>query len=255
MEPKKKSVIIGITLFFVSFWLVFWGFYYIETHNQPEAEQEEINTPKLLSLSEISQQLKLEKTATIASSQDILVTSQANGKVAKIPHNEGDKIKAGETIVSLSDTIANYKIQLDSAKNALDRAVLTRKQTELTINQQIEQAKNALDTAKEALWNAEKGAELAIQQAELGVTNADNQIETLKNSFVTQKNTFINVLNSVLDTSDNLLGVTDYYEDKMNKSIDIYLGAKDVQLKNQAKEELKALYTLRDEIKDLKDIP
>ena len=255
MEPKKKSVIIGITLFFVSFWLVFWGFYYIETHNQPEAEQEEINTPKLLSLSEISQQLKLEKTATISSSQDILVTSQANGKVAKIPHNEGDKIKAGETIVSLSDTIANYKIQLDSAKNALDRAVLTRKQTELTINQQIEQAKNALDTAKEALWNAEKGAELAIQQAELGVTNADNQIETLKNSFVTQKNTFINVLNSVLDTSDNLLGVTEYYEDKMNKSIDIYLGAKDVQLKNQAKDELKALYTLRDEIKDLKDIP
>ncbi|MBQ7074659.1 hypothetical protein IJM86_06550 [bacterium] len=56
---------------------------------------------------------------------------------------------------------------MDSAKNALDRAVLTRRQTELTINQQIEQAKNALDTAKEALWNAEKGAELAIKQAKI----------------------------------------------------------------------------------------
>ena len=254
-ESKKQNVILWIILYIILFGTVFWGFYYIETHNQPESEKEEIKTPNLLSLNEISQQLKFEKTATISSSQDILVSSQANGKVAKITHNEGDTIKAGETIVSLSDTIANYKIQLDSAKNALDRAVLTRQQTELTINQQIEQAKNALDTAKEALWNAEKGAELAIQQAELGVTNADNQIETLKNSFVTQKNTFINVLNSVLDTSDNLLGVTDYYEDKMNKSIDVYLGAKDVRIKNQPKDELKALYTLRDEIKDLKDIP
>ena len=254
-ESKKQNVILWTFLYLILFWIVFWWFYYIETHNQPEAEQEEINTPKLLSLSEISQQLKLEKTATIASSQDILVTSQANGKVAKIPHNEGDKIKAGETIVSLSDTIANYKIQVDSAKNALDRAVLTRRQTELTINQQIEQAKNALDTAKEALWNAEKGAELAIKQAKIWVTNADNQIETLKTSFLSQKNTVINVINSLLDTADGLLGVTDYYEEKLDKSIDVYLGAKDVQLKNQAKEELKALYTLRDEIKNLKDIP
>ena len=254
-ESKKQNVILWTFLYIILFGTVFWGFYYIETHNQPEAEKEEIKTPKLLSLREISQQLKLEKTATISSSQDILVTSQANGKVAKIPHNEGDTIKAGETIVSLSDTIANYKIQLDSAKNALDRAVLTRKQTELTINQQIEQAKNALDTAKEALWNAEKGAELAIQQAKIGVTNADNQIDTLKKQFVSQKSTLIIVINWVLDTADTLLGVTDYYEDKMNKSMDVYLGAKDVRLKNQAKDELKALYTLRDEIKNLKDVP
>jgi multidrug resistance efflux pump len=132
---------------------------------------------------------------------------------------------------------------------------LTRKQTELTINQQIEQAKNALDTAKEALWNAEKGAELAIQQAKIGVTNANNQIDTLKTSFISQKSTIINVINGVLDTADTLLGVTDYYEDKLNKSMDVYLGAKDVRLKNQAKDELKALYTLRDEIKNLKDVP
>lgn len=43
--------------------------------------------------SEFSHQLSLEKPGKIASTQDILVTAQANGKVAKILAKEGDLVK------------------------------------------------------------------------------------------------------------------------------------------------------------------
>ncbi len=65
----------------------------------------------------MNHELTLEKPGTIASSQDILVTAQANGKVAKILAREGDQVKGGEPIVQLADTIASYKLQVERAKN------------------------------------------------------------------------------------------------------------------------------------------
>ena len=75
-------------------------------------------TPKVKTLAEFSRQLTLEKPGTIVSSQDIQVTSQANGKVARILVKEGDTVKGGQPIVQLSDTIASYKFQAERAKKS-----------------------------------------------------------------------------------------------------------------------------------------
>ncbi len=204
--------------------------------------------------SEFSHQLMLEKPGKIASTQDILVTAQANGKVAKILAKAGDLVKGGQPIVQLSDTIASYKLQTERAKNGLDRALLMKEQTELTLNQQLQQSENAYKTAQQAFEHAKKMSETAIKQAGLGLTTAESQFDALKNSFQMQKIALLNVLDAVVESADALLGVTDYYEEQL-KGKEIYLGAKDQTQKNLAKESLRALYTTREELKKLSDIP
>jgi hypothetical protein len=65
----------------------------------------------------------------------------------------------------LSDTIASYKLQADRAKNALDRALLTKQQTKLSLDQQIDAANNAYQSAKQAFEYAQKMSDISVRQA------------------------------------------------------------------------------------------
>ncbi len=212
-------------------------------------------TPKVKTLAEFSRQLTLEKPGTIVSSQDIQVTSQANGKVARILVKEGDTVKGGQPIVQLSDTIASYKLQAERAKNGLDRAILTKTQdrndTQLS---RFSQAENAYKQAQQAFQFAQKTSETAVKQAGLGLSGAESQFEALKKNFLSQKIALVNFMNTVVDAGDALLGVSDYYEDRLEGK-DTYVGAKDLKQKIEATKALRELYNLRDQINALADIP
>lgn len=137
-----------------------------------------------------------------------------------------------------------------------------KEQTELTLDQQLQQAENAYKTAQQSFEYAQKISETAIKQAGLGLTTAESQFDALKNTFQMQKIALLNILDSVVESADALLGVTEYYENQINawnnaqgKVWERYLGANDLQQKVNAEKELRALYTLRDEIKALEEIP
>lgn len=181
-----------------------------EPSTQPET------LPQTKTLAEFTQQLMLEKPGKITSTQDLLVTAQANGKVAKILAKAGDKVKGGQPIVQLADTVASYKLQAERAKNGLDRALLMKEQTELTLNQQLQQSENAYKTAQQSFEHAQKIAKNSVKQAGLGLTSAESQFDALKTSFLPQKMALLNVLDSVLEAADSLLGVTEYYEKQLD---------------------------------------
>ena len=241
----------GGLLVFILFFILF---YFSGKQLSQETQKGISLTPKVKTLAEFSRQLTLEKPGTIVSSQDIQVTSQANGKVARILVKEGDTVKGGQPIVQLSDTIASYKLQAERAKNGLDRAILTKTQTETTLNQQIQQAENAYKQAQQAFQFAQKTSETAVKQAGLGLSGAESQFEALKKNFLSQKIALVNFMNTVVDAGDALLGVTDYYEDRFEGK-DTYVGAKDLKQKIEATKALRELYNLRDQINALADIP
>ncbi len=249
----KNGLMLGggfLTVFLVLFALLVFS----EKKAIQEASTQTGAIPQTKTLADVTHQLMLEKPGKIVSTQDILVTAQANGKVAKILAKAGDSVKGGQPIVQLADTVASYKLQVERAKNGLDRALLMKEQTELTLNQQLQQSENAYKTAQQAFEHAKKMSETAIKQAGLGLTTAESQFDALKNSFQMQKIALLNVLDAVVESADALLGVTDYYEEQL-KGKEIYLGAKDQTQKNLAKESLRALYTTREELKKLSDIP
>ena len=257
----KSSSLVWWLWFVLMFWVFFWAFYYTGLSHSYQEDEVDVVVPNTVSISEYSNQMALEKPGTIASTQDILVTAQANWKVSKISAKEWDEVKWGQTIVSLSDTIASYKLQADRAKNALDRALLTKQQTKLSLDQQIDAANNAYQSAKQAFEYAQKMSDISVRQAgvwlaqaELWLTQADSSFDTLRNSFQWTKSLILSFMREVLDASDALLGVTPYY-DNLLWAEESYIWAEDIHQKQDAKKALLSLYELRDKIDALPDSP
>lgn len=253
-SQKVKNWLFRIGGFFLLFAIFFALFFSLQPAQEGNPSPSSPSLPKTVLLSDISSDLTLEKPWVIVSSQDILVTAQANGKVARLAAKEGDVVKGGQPVVELSDTIASYKLQAERAKNWLDRAILIKEQTELTLQQQLKQAENAYKTAEKAFQTAQKISENTIKQASLGLSWAESQFDALKKSFFNQKIALINFMNSVLDASDALFGVTSFYEDQL-RGQEIYVWAKDLNQKNQTRDALKALYSLRDSLQKIPEIP
>ena len=105
----------------------------------------------------------------------------------------------------LSDTVASYELQVQRAKNNLDRALLTREQTENSLKQQLDQAENSYKTALQSFEAAQVSAENAVKQANMGVTSDDDQISALRKQFQPQKLALLSLLNSVIESSDKWL--------------------------------------------------
>jgi len=254
-KSRKQSLGLWALSFAIVFAILFWLIYASSLSTQIETETYDTGNPEIATLSDFTHNLMIEKPGKFASSQDIVVTSQANWKVSQIYFKEGQEVKWWQPVIALSDTIASYKLQVDNAKNSLDRAILTKQQTELTINQQIESSKNAYENAQKAFELAKKSSEISVKQVRNSVSTADSSIDTLRNSFLALKKSTLNYMDTVIDTSDALLWVSQYYEDNLDKWIEVYVGAKDSTKKEQAKQQLRDLYTARDEIKALDDIP
>ena len=240
-------------IFFLCFFWVFGLVLFLNSKAEQPQEKTEF-TIQTTTIDQIDSSISLEKPGTILSSQDITVAAQANGKVSRIAFKEGNQVKGWDQIVYLSDTVASYELQVQRAKNNLDRALLTREQTENSLKQQLDQAENSYKTALQSFEAAQVSAENAVKQANMGVTSADDQISALRKQFQPQKLALLSLLNSVIESSDKWLGVTTYY-DYLKTGFEIYIWAKDQSQKNQTEQSLRDLYTLKESITKLPSSP
>ena len=240
-------------IFFLCFFWVFGLVLFLNSKAEQPQEKTEF-TIQTTTIDKIDSSISLEKPGTILSSQDITVAAQANGKVSRIAFKEGNQVKGWDQIVYLSDTVASYELQVQRAKNNLDRALLTREQTENSLKQQLDQAENSYKTALQSFESAQVSAENAVKQANMGVTSADDQISALRKQFQPQKLALLSLLNSVIESSDKWLGVTTYY-DYLKTGFEIYIWAKDQSQKNQTEQSLRDLYTLKESITKLPSSP
>ena len=240
-------------IFFLCFFWVFGLVLFLNSKAEQPQEKTEF-TIQTTTIDQIDSSISLEKPGTILSSQDITVAAQANGKVSRIAFKEGNQVKGWDQIVYLSDTVASYELQVQRAKNNLDRALLTREQTENSLKQQLDQAENSYKTALQSFEAAQVSAENAVKQANMGVTSADDQISALRKQFQPQKLALLSLLNSVIESSDKWLWVTTYY-DNLKTGFEIYIWAKDQNQKNQTEQALRDLYTLKESITKLPSSP
>lgn len=196
----------------------------------------------------------LSKPGTVLSAQDIVVTSQVNGRVSRLAFKEGAEIKGGAHVVMLADTVADYALQVQRAKNALDRALLTKQQTLNTLDQQTQQSLLAYENAQKGFELASSGAENTLKQADFALINANNQIDTLKRQFESQRIAVLNFLTTVTEAGDKLLGVTEFFEDQQT-GFENYVGAKDLKQKIAATRGLIDLYVIKDNVVKLSSVP
>ena len=206
--------------------------------------------------SDFSNSAELVKSWKISSNQDIVTTTQVNGRVSYIHKKEWVKVNKWDLIISIEDNIANYKLHLESAKNNLERAKLNYSSTKITLDKAIEDIeKNISNSQIDNDWSTssleikkidDSIKKLALDYDNLKITHWET-INSFKKS-LNKENSNLNVyLEDVIDFADELLWVTDKNKDK-NDNFEDYLWRKDTQQLNITKTQLRELINFRDNI-------
>lgn len=222
----------------------------------------------------------IQKVWKIEWSQDLKISSQANGRVSKIYVKEWEKVTLWQTLVTLQDSVANYGIALERAQNSLERAKLNYDSTELSLEKQIFDTELSLEKLTSNYEAVKKNIALDISQAEdtlknTNSTNADSKsslqldqlsnsiakseldydnkiiadseiIQWFKSTFKKENNSLVFFLWDIIDFWDKLFGVTNKYENEA-RLIDNFFWWKDVLIKNQTEEDLLLLISYNTE--------
>lgn len=235
-------------------------------------------------ISELNNWEKIVKSWKITSASNLTITSQATWKVSKIYVKEWDEVKSGQTLAILDDSILNYWLALQRAKNSLDRANIGYDSTVLTLDKSIEDSKLALDKAKLNheillkdnkikleksrydlslwnLWDDTSKSSLDYQKLLKDLDKAKSDYElSLKNDEITLSNFKASVkstydsLNLVYFDLINLADETFWVSDKNFKTNDLfenYLWAKNPSQADETEYLIKELLVDYDSFKNL----
>jgi len=221
---------------------------------------------------EIEEYSNFQKKATINKpwkvswAKEILVSAQVLWRVSRIQSEEWEDVSGWQPVVQLKDDVAQYKLMLQRAKNALDGAVLNYENMEISLKKAVSDTNLALDQAEHNFESSQKVAEQTLKQAKqvLATSSLDdggvarlsldkmlidiqNQIISLKSQFTVQKTQLLNLLDDSLKLSDSLLGVSNRYKSEVSSYEDC-LWRRNDEIKNQAKHKIDDLYKKRDEL-------
>lgn len=226
------------------------------------------------SLEEFGTQQNILKSWKITSASEISINSQASWRVQSLWVKEWQAVKKWQTLAVLQDNIANYGIQLERAKNSLERAKINYDSTVLTLDKAITDTKTAYDKAKindeilqkdlqvrlekaqfdlreASLWNEDSRSNLDIRKLEWDLAKAKSDYEislqadevTLNNFRLSIESSY-NSLNLVyfdlLNQADEVFWVSDKNR-RLNDDYEIYLWAKNTAQKSQAETQIRAL--------------
>lgn len=234
----KKKVLL---LFIFSFVL------FLAWCGKQQEEQKQVFFIDVEPFASVDKSVYITKPGRVSGKQDIVVTSQVAGRVKSLQKKDWDIISWQQLVVSISDTVANYGLQLQRAKSALSRASLQSKQTEISLDKSLKDVSLALDVAKNNYTTTQQTTDQSLRQAELWLSSADSQSQNIQLQFPVEKANLLNIMNSILDQIDTYLWVTDKYK-TYNDNYEIYLSAKNSSFRIQAETLLRNLYKVRSEI-------
>ncbi len=160
------------------------------------------------SISGFTNQIVVEKSATLDSDQNIMVTAQAHGRVGKILVKDGEIVKEGQVIIKLKDDVANYGLAVQRAKTALDSARLQYKNAKIALGKGVADSKLNVERSKNTLVSAKSAGQEALKNAQQTMNSAGTKLNVLKQQFDGEKTKVLNVFQTVIEFSDKLLGVT-----------------------------------------------
>ncbi len=154
----------------------------------------------------------LQKSGKIEWKEDIKLSSQAVWRIWNISIKEWDKVKAGQNIVFLDDTVANYNINLERATNSIERMQITYDSTKVSLDRQIFDLWIALEKLNNSLVTLKKTSKIDISQAQDNLSSTDYawmdtksslELQKIDNSISKAELDYNNVLTNNKETIDN----------------------------------------------------
>lgn len=269
---KKILILLLTTLFLVSCW---------QNVDENTTEKKKDFNVEIKTFSGFTNQSYLDKSWKISSSQNITLTSQANGRVSQISVKQWDPVLKGQVLAVMEDSIANYGLSLERAKNSLDRAKINYDSQKINLDKSVFDAEKNVTKLTNNLDALVKDTQENIKKAETDLENTQIQVEWSKGSLEIQKlenaikkseldyenkiisdsetlewfystvkkeyNSMVIFLGDIIEFSDTLYGVTDLNKDE-NDKIDQYFWTKNVTQKNDARNLLKEIIAYNNDI-------
>ncbi len=231
------------------------------------------------SYNELKNDASIIKIGKINSSQDIDLKANAAGRVWFISVKPGQKVYVWQTLATLEDNIWNFginiskasngiersKINYDSNKISLDKAVfdaeLNLSQLERNLENFKKDSKQNLIQAEDNLnnsqyWNLDSSSSLRLQQLDSSIAKAKldyeikltadaETINTYRATLIKEYNWLLILLDDVIEFSDRLLWVT-YQNRNENDDFDQFLWVRDTAQKTRSEQRLTTLINYRD---------
>jgi len=224
---------------------------------------------------------EIKKTWKIQSSQDIVLSSKASWRIKDINVSFWDKVHIWKSLISMSDNVANYWLNLEKTNLSVESSRLNYESTKINLDKAVndnkinlEKLEKDYEILKKTLEQNTKSSEINLEQSKTSswlTTTSSIQIEKLNNTIqksefdlenlkksnleqitsyeTTSKNDFLNLKNlftEIIDFSDKMLWVTKLNKDK-NDSFEDYLWVKNSISKKQTEKELLELIKFRKE--------
>lgn len=199
---------------------------------------------------EFTNWINIKKPGKIIWAEEVVISSQAMWTIQEIQTKEWEDIQNEKTLITLKDNIANYWINLERAKNALNSARLQYQQNKVQLEQWITNSRLALERSQTSLQTTQTLWTQNIKWAENTLSNSTSQKNSLVLQLESEKNKLKTFLQDVLHKNDSILWVTTQYKTQ-NDEFEIYLSAKSTSYKNQAKSQLLDLYNQQDKLNNL----
>lgn len=136
-------------------------------------------------------ELRFTKSGTATSETIVYITPQISGRITEINVNVGDQVNAGETLITLGDSLSTdlSNIQYQTAQQSLNITHSTEQFTQenslnslATAQVSTQSAKKAFQNALQVKRNAQSAFELQMQGAQLAVQAAEQAYKNAKNS-------------------------------------------------------------------------
>lgn len=219
---KKVKFLIVILILLAG---VYYGYNYL--NNRKMAASRQMNQQKTAAVTKGDIQLAVETDGTVVAEDGVELSFSTTGEtVEKIYVKEGDTVKKGDKIASISTDSMQYELQnaQDSYKSAVlalsdAKAGATEKEIK-NAQYQIEQAQANLTQAKTSLEQTKIDAEEKLEDAEKAVKDAqeniadgsDDNTDALNDAYKNLYNdveSFSITLKNNLYSADKLLGIDD----------------------------------------------
>ncbi len=173
------------------------------------------------SLGSFGTDISTEKTAVIQADSTLTLGAEANGKISKILVKEGQTVRAGAPIATISDTMNNFDLLLSQARNniELQKAGNAAQMANLEIS-----VSNAESNYKKVLQSYNQLLEKTNLQYDNLVDSNNTTLKTYNDSYRSQMSGLDATMTQLLHDADEILGMTSQRE-YSNKAWEPYLGA------------------------------
>ncbi|RKW23367.1 HlyD family efflux transporter periplasmic adaptor subunit [Candidatus Gracilibacteria bacterium] len=252
------------------------SFFLLNSCGQPQIVEQKVEKTDFIldtqKFSSLGNSYSLEKSSKIEASSEIILNTEASGKVESISIKEGDKVSKGQGLVFMSDNSLTLNTAYKQSILNLEQARIAYKNSKLSLDKNVEDAETNIQKLRVNFENTKKTLEQDLRQAKDNLDNSDlnnanskssldiekinNSIEKMEFEYKTQQksnqdkiDSFILSLNKEKDTLRNqIVNAVDLGDNLFNiKNPNVkpkfydYIGASDSRKRDNAEFAIKKL--------------